>query len=167
MDLRIVLLCLGVLSCVQSYQAEIVPALVPRSFTNVYGQLFSTNLGAYPGVNYPSTKWVIRQWVYITSIDSLNSYLAEVTYPSLRFYFESNTFSYEVNTVINVVNGVLLALSKWMYFATGMNGEGNDMFYFERRGESPIYRTTGASPKLTLGTVYQGSSDVENFSVRD
>lgn len=166
MDLRIVLLCLGVLSCVQSFQAEIVPPLTPMSFTNAFGPLFNTNLGTYLGVIYPASKWLIRQWIYIISIDDASANLLYIVDPEILGYRYSSTQFYYRVVEHDVVAQFELVLSKWLYIATGMNGGGNAFMDVIYRGGNPLHLTVPSSPQLTTVSVYQGSDDASGFNVR-
>ena len=168
MDLKIVLLCLGVLCCVQSFQAEIVPPLVPMSFTNAGYPLFNTDLGHYPGVIYPVSKWMLRQWIYVTSVDPTNADLLAMLDPNVFIYLSSGgLLKFQAMGDEHNSNTAVLVLSKWMYFATGMNGSGNAFAYFKYRAAAPLYATLVQSPTLTTISVYQGSDDAISFYVRN
>jgi hypothetical protein len=166
MDLRIVLLCLGVLSCVQSFQAEIVPPLTPRSFTAANGPLFNTDLGHYPGVIYPVNKWILHQWIYITSMNNPNADLIKMTFPNIYAYKSASYLYYSAGDMPTAISALGVVLSRWIYFATGMNGVGNAFLDYIIRGENPLHIASPSNPTLVTESVYQGSDDAYNFKVR-
>jgi hypothetical protein len=165
MDLKIVLLCLGLLSCVQSFQAEIVSPLLPWYLEDTDGPHFSMSLGSYPDVVYPAKKWVMRQWVYVVNSEDSDFNLMFIMNPTIRVAFSSGSWFLYIGMFSDNDPGTLTE-SKWIYVAMGMNGDNNAFAVVMYRGEEPIRLSLYESPSLTTNAVYQGSDNAALFTVR-
>lgn len=168
MDLKIVLLCLGLLSCGQSYQEQLVSPITPRSLVNYSGALFNIPIGTYPGVTYPATKWVVRQWIYVTSYTGFGIYLAYISDP----YVYGVVYVADDEVILMAPGNSDVATfefqySKWIFSALGTNGDGQLFFVLIFRGDSAFSLTVADSPSLTTTSIYNGSLSAEGFTVRD
>ena len=81
------LLCLCLLSCVQSFKDQLVSSFQPTVFTNAKGPLFNIPIGLYPGITYPAPQWVIYEWLNVVGTQFLNQNLICIINPQRSAYW--------------------------------------------------------------------------------
>jgi len=165
-----VLLGLSLLCGVPAFKSQLTSPSIPNFFDNVPGPLYNIPLGGFPGVTYPVTQFVLRHWIYILVINTIDSNVLHIE-PDLGVYFYEGGGLRVYNDQGDGVGGTnpnagYLRLGTWMMVLYGTQVAGTTFGAFALRDGSYMYVTISATSTLPTTAIYDGSDDANLFAVR-
>ena len=165
-----VLLGLSLLCGVPAFKSQLTSPSIPDFFNNVPGPLYNIPLGNFPGITYPVTQFVLRHWIYIIGIDTIDSnvlHIKNYINNNIGVYFESDggLAVYNAEEKVNE-SAPTVPLGTWMMVLFGTQVATSSFGAYAFRGASPIFQILGSGTSLVTAAIYDGCNDADFFTVR-